>query len=505
MRSHDESGAGKYRAVTWLPAVFRVGVARMIVSLLLPVVAWAGEPPNVVTSIRPLHSLVSGVMQGVAEPRLMIDGASTPWAYRPDAGDKALLASADLVVWSGVELEPGLADVLKESRIEPQGRVIDVLSDDILKVLPARHDDRLRDPFYWLDTRNMLMLLDVVAQHLAEIDPGRADLYRRNWRRMSMKLGELDRNLEFGYREVSGLPVFFYHDTHQYFQQAYAMHVAGNVAVYDLQPPPDTGHILQMRSNIIAADRTCFFTELGMLEPRLDLLLMNTDVQPVELDSLGSTLSPGPDLYPTLMKQNFAAIANCVKAQRPEQAPAAVADLFPVPDVRNFPLQIEPRYAMSDPQGRLVTAEDFHGRLQVIYFGYTFCPDICPTSLAVLSQALRMLDEDAAQAIQPIFITVDPARDRPELLAEYVSYFHPRMIGLSASPEVTKRTAELFRARYEFVPSDSGDPDRYSMDHTASLYLLGRDGEFITKFAHGLSAQDVANRLMEHLATGDAG
>lgn len=505
MQADSELGRGKPRSVRRLINLCGDRLVRLMALLLLPVVAAAAEPPDVVTSIRPLHSLVAGIMQGVAEPRLLIDGAALPWAYRPDADEKAALARADLVVWSGVELEPGLAAVLAEPGAEVQGRVIDVLSDDILKVLPARHDDRLRDPFYWLDTRNMLMLLDVIAQHLAEIDAGRADLYRRNWQRMNIKLGELDRNLEFGYREVSGLPVYFYHDTHQYFQQAYAMHAAGHVAVFDEQQAPDTGHILEMRSNLVAADRTCFFTERGMQEPRLDLLLMNTDIQPVELDSLGMGLSPGPDLYLALMKENFAAIAACVKGHRPEPVADPVADAVLVPDVRNFPPQIQPRYAMSDSQGRLVTAEDFQGRLQVIYFGYTFCPDICPTSLAVLSQALRLLGDDAAADVQPIFITVDPARDKPELLAEYVKYFHPRMIGLSASPEVTKRTAELFRARYEFVPSDSGDPDRYSMDHTASLYLLGRDGEFITKFAHGLTARDVADRLLQHLVDGDAG
>jgi protein SCO1/2 len=134
----------------------------------------------------------------------------------------------------------------------------------------------------------------------------------------------------------------------------------------------------------------------------------------------------------------------------------------------------------------------------LIYFGYTYCPDICPTSLAVMAQALSLLGDDAEQ-IQPIFITVDPQRDTPELLAKYVAYFHPRMLGLSASPEVTKRIAELFRARYELVPAEDGDPRRYTVDHTASLFVLGRTGEFLAKFAHGLPARDVAGRLRELL------
>jgi len=153
-----------------------------------------------------------------------------------------------------------------------------------------------------------------------------------------------------------------------------------------------------------------------------------------------------------------------------------------------------PRYLMMDQFGRSVSNESFRGKLQVIYFGYTYCPDICPTSLAVMAQALNLLGEDADQ-IQPIFITVDPQRDTPALLAEYVAYFHPRMLGLSARPEVTQRIAELFRARYEIVPAEDGDSRRYTVDHTASLFVLGRNGEFLTKFAHGLPARDVADRL----------
>lgn len=153
---------------------------------------------------------------------------------------------------------------------------------------------------------------------------------------------------------------------------------------------------------------------------------------------------------------------------------------------------------MMDHYGRAVSHEDFRGHLQLIFFGYTFCPDVCPTSLAVMAQALRLLGQDA-EKIQPIFITVDPERDTPEILAEHVKYFHPRMLGLSASPEVTRRVAEWFRARYEVVPAQDGDPTRYTMDHTASLFLLGRHGEFITKFAHGLPAADLPERLRARL------
>ncbi len=476
----------------------RVRLVGMALACLLPALmvvpaAAASEAPRVVVSIKPLHSLLAGLMQGVAEPLLLIDGDTPPWDYSPDAEQLRAIDDADAVIWSGPELEPGLAAALASSGT--RGRVFEVLASADIKVLPARHDEQQRDPFYWLDSRNMLILLDGFGQLLSDIDPDHAPAYERNWRRMTEALSSIDRVMEFGYRDVSGAPVFFYHDTHQYFEQAYAMHVAGSVVRVDGGESADTAQLLETHRSILATGAACLFTEKGLDEPHLGLLLEGGDVTVVELDSLGVGLEPGPDLYIDLMRNNFAAISQCVRSLKPDNADAAG---FEAPDVSRSPDRLRPRYLMRDQYGRAVSEDDFRGQLQLIYFGYTFCPDICPTSLTVMSQALRMLGDEAEQ-VQPIFITVDPQRDTPEVLAGYVTYFHPRMLGLSTGPEATRRIAELFRARYEMVPSQSADPERYSMDHTASLFLLGRNGEFITKFAHGLPAAAVADRLRAYL------
>jgi cytochrome oxidase Cu insertion factor (SCO1/SenC/PrrC family) len=120
-----------------------------------------------------------------------------------------------------------------------------------------------------------------------------------------------------------------------------------------------------------------------------------------------------------------------------------------------------------DQNGQAVSDHDFRGRLQLIYFGYTFCPDICPTALASAAQALELLG-DEARHVQPIFITVDPARDTPSVLKRYAGYFHPRLLGLSGSLEMTRRTAENFNVHYAKVASASGDPDRYRIIPPAS-------------------------------------
>jgi protein SCO1/2 len=172
--------------------------------------------------------------------------------------------------------------------------------------------------------------------------------------------------------------------------------------------------------------------------------------------------------------------------------------------VGRFPDSPQPRYALTDQHGRLVSSTDFRGQFQLIAFGYTFCPDVCPTSLAEMARALKLLGDDA-EHVQPIFISVDPGRDKPAILGEYARFFHPRLLALSADPEVTRRTAELFRARYEIVPSESGDPERYIVDHTASIYLIGPNGEFITKFAYGLPDAEIAARLRNLIDGGDPG
>lgn len=469
---------GLFAGILWLAAM---------AVLLAP--AQAGEIPRVVVGSKPLHSLVSGLMRGIAAPTLLID-TQVPMAFRPDEAQQAALAAADLVIWSGAELEPGLAAVV--ATLPPQ-RVFTALDFEGLKILPDRGDASGRDPFYWLDSRNMLILLDALGRLLVETDPGRASAYERNWREMGEALSEVDRALEFGYRDVSGVPVFFYHDTHQYFAQAYAMHVAGTV-LGGADQVEDTAQLLRTRSRILEVGPSCFFTEKGLSEPNLALLVGGAETSTVELDSFGVGLPPGPDLYVRLMRENFAAISACVRSIRP-----AEPDKEALPSIANSPDRLSPRYLMMDQYGRAVSNEDFPGQLQLIYFGYTFCPDICPTSLAVMTQALRQLGTDA-ERVQPIFITVDPQRDSPAVLRDYLAYFDPRLLGLSASPEATRRIAELFRVRYERVEADDGNPQRYAMDHTASLFLLGRRGEFITKFAHGLPADEVATRLREYLA-----
>jgi protein SCO1/2 len=157
------------------------------------------------------------------------------------------------------------------------------------------------------------------------------------------------------------------------------------------------------------------------------------------------------------------------------------------------------RYLLMDANGRAVTNEDFAGQFQLITFGYTFCPDICPTTLAEMSVVMEKLGNDA-ERLQPLFISVDPARDTVAVLRTYTAFFHPRIMGLTGSPALVKRAADNFKVRFEKVREPGSPPDQYAVDHSAGIYLLGPDGRYIRKFAYAMPPADIAERIAEIMA-----
>lgn len=155
---------------------------------------------------------------------------------------------------------------------------------------------------------------------------------------------------------------------------------------------------------------------------------------------------------------------------------------------------INPRYLLQDPNGRSVTSEDFRGRYQLIAFGYTYCPDICPTTLVEMAEILKQLGKEA-KSIQAIFISVDPERDTGKILKTYTEFFDPRILGLTASPALVRRTAENFKVRYAKVQEPGATSDRYAVDHSAGMILLGPDGNFIKKFAFAMPVSEITEQI----------
>ncbi|HEY5130643.1 MAG TPA: SCO family protein [Bradyrhizobium sp.] len=153
-------------------------------------------------------------------------------------------------------------------------------------------------------------------------------------------------------------------------------------------------------------------------------------------------------------------------------------------------------FTLTDQTGKQRRDTEFRGKLMIVYFGYTYCPDVCPTDLMAITQALDALGP-AAEGVQPVFIAIDPERDS-EVLAEYLSAFHPSFVGLTGSPEVIRAVANAYKAFYVKVPDERSGG--YSIDHTGVIYLMGRNGEYLGFMPPQTNADRLTEILRKNLA-----
>jgi len=149
-------------------------------------------------------------------------------------------------------------------------------------------------------------------------------------------------------------------------------------------------------------------------------------------------------------------------------------------------------FALTDQHGAAVTDASYRGRWMLVYFGYTFCPDVCPTELQTIAGALDKLGPQASQ-IAPLFVTVDPERDTAAALADYVKLFDDRIVGLTGTPEQIAAVARAYRVYY--AKATSKDSSTYLMDHSSFMYLMGPDGKFRALFRQGMSPQALADAI----------
>ncbi len=148
-------------------------------------------------------------------------------------------------------------------------------------------------------------------------------------------------------------------------------------------------------------------------------------------------------------------------------------------------------------EDQAVKLSDFRGKLVVMYFGYASCPDICPTTLAIIASALRELAPEELEKVQPIFISVDPQRDQGEKLTAYASYFHPSFIGITGTEDEVQKVANQYGAFFIKVESDSAMG--YLVDHTSKTYLVDQDGKYVTILPHDMTRDDVLNAIRSGL------
>ena len=179
--------------------------------------------------------------------------------------------------------------------------------------------------------------------------------------------------------------------------------------------------------------------------------------------------------------------ATSVLAQAPERSAAELMDA-----VMWNREPIGGPFALTDQNGARRTEADFRGKLMLVYFGFTYCPDICPTDLQQMGLAVDRLGR-VGDMVEPIFITVDPERDTPEHLKEYLPLFHPRFVGLTGEATAIGEAARAYRVYYKKVAWDDGSD--YTVDHSAFIYLMDRAGEYLGFFPPGTPAERLASTI----------
>lgn len=156
-------------------------------------------------------------------------------------------------------------------------------------------------------------------------------------------------------------------------------------------------------------------------------------------------------------------------------------------------------FQLVDQNGKKVSDADFRGRYMLVYFGYSFCPDVCPTTLGVMADALGKMGADAAKVV-PVFITVDPDRDTPKVLKQYMAAFGPRFVGLTGDHAAIGKVEKEYRVYSKKRPLDPGKPDgNYAMDHSSVIYLVGPDGKLVNYYDEVISPSDLAADIKQKM------
>lgn len=291
--------------------------------------------PQVVASIAPLHSLVSGVMAGVAEPRLLIGGGASPHAYALKPSDARALNEAGLIIWVGEGLETMLERPLHS--LAGKARVLEVSALEGMHPLPIReggpweghphgaevgnnqasHEDAHEqehgemDPHLWLSPANARRIVTETAKVLVQLDPAHAVQYQANAGEMSRRIDALERRLALQLAPLRERRYIVFHDAYHYFEEAFALQPAGAIAVSP-DRPPGARRISEIRKKIRDSGAGCVFSEPQFRSAIVDVVLEGSPARHGVLDPLGSALAPGEGQWFSLMQGLADSLSDCL-------------------------------------------------------------------------------------------------------------------------------------------------------------------------------------------------
>jgi len=277
-------------------------------------VATAGANPYVVVSIKPLHSLVTGVMEGVATPQLLVKGGGSPHGYTLRPSEAQALSKANLVIWVGPELESFLAKPLTTLGKKAHSLELEkALQDDLLNKrhsgtweAPAHHHEGEHeaaiDLHLWLDPQLARKIVILTADTLIQIDPDHQQQYLANKENMIARLQELDNELRKQLAPFKGVPYIVFHAAYQYFEAAYGLNAVGSITI-DPDRKPGAKRVKEIRDKIIRLKARCVFSEPQFKSRLVSTVIKGTGAKTGTLDPLGADLIAGSDAYFQLMRR----------------------------------------------------------------------------------------------------------------------------------------------------------------------------------------------------------
>ncbi len=303
------------------------------------------DVPSVAVDIAPVHSLVARVMAGVGEPDLILPPGATPHSHALRPSEARALQQADIVIWIGPELTPWLAGAIET--LAPQAVTIGLLEVEGTTELALRegalfdaddhdgedgsdleaaegdpaagdadahagHEHGTLDPHAWLDPGNAMVWLDAVAAALTKADPGHAGAYEANAAAGHAELAALAGDLEGILEPLRGGSFVVFHDAYQYFERAFAFPAAGAISLSDAARP-SPARVEEIHRRVADAKVTCVLAEPQFNPDLVDTVLDGTKARSAVIDPLGSTLAPGPSLYPDLLRQLGQGLADCLQ------------------------------------------------------------------------------------------------------------------------------------------------------------------------------------------------
>ena len=309
--------------------------AALAVAFVVTAHGAAFASPRVVVTVKPLHSLVAGVMAGVGEPDLIIRGAGSPHTYSLKPSEARLLESAQVIFWVGASLERFMEKPL--AALGSKARVVEVTRAPGVRLLPGRaggawekHDaaDHGRDDqsatvpagghaaatpdgHLWLDPVNARAIAREAAQVLGQLDPENRGRYAANADALVARIEALDTGLKATLAPAREIPFVVFHDAYQYFETSYALRAVGSIAV-SAERAPGARRVKEIRDAIRGLGARCVFSEPQFPSAIIGTLIEGTDTRTGTLDPLGAGLPPGPDAYFTLMRSLGSALTECL-------------------------------------------------------------------------------------------------------------------------------------------------------------------------------------------------